>query len=694
MLYGTTIWAQSATTKNLHDRRKKIVTMRLRRLVAFAIAVFTTVFVTAGCAPDFDSYVPADAKSRETSASWPQYGAAGGRKFVDLGGIDKSNVGNLALAWVYKTGTVDTVFQSTPVVVDGQLVFCSPYNRVIALDPQTGGELWTFDPEIDRNMRPANEFNCRAVTPWRGTAAECPSRLFMATNDARLIALDATNGARCTGFGENGEIALDTDVGQINWAGEYQVTSPPAVAGNVVVVGSAVSDGGRVEAPSGVVRGYDARSGTLVWAFDLAPPDFDYSTGAVSQAGYALGTPNVWAPMVVDEARDMVFLPTGNPSPDYYREGAADMAHFGASVVALKASTGELLWHFNTVIKDFWDFDVPSQPVLADLTIDGQSVPVVIQATKMGHIFVLHRDTGAPVVDVEYREVPRHGPLADKLSDVQPYPPAAFQVSRSYEKGESLLGLCDGLDADSVAGPVFTPITEQWTIGLPSNMGATNWGGVAVDEARGLIVVNTNSVPFRTKLIARSEAQDLLDVMMNVEADIEERRDARRRMFERFDLPPGAELAPQMGVDYLMSRHAYLDPTVGIPCAGRPLAEIMVIDIEGETQLWRHPHGTLSEVVGVPLHWGAPGMGGSLVTSTGLIFIGAASEKAFRAYDLDTGEELWRHALPFPANANPMSYAVKTDSGEQQYVVVAAGGDARSGIGGEGDYLVAFTLVQ
>ena len=593
-----------------------------------SVTVIVASLLLMGCTPDF-SYVAREAEVRETSV-WQAYGGVGGRKHVDLELINKDNVAELDLAWTYRHGDLGTVFQATPVLVQGRLIFCSPYNKVIALDPLTGGELWTFDPEVDRSMRPANEFNCRSVTP-AGQTEQCPARVFMATNDARLIALSAEDGSRCETFGDGGQVNLSAGVGQVTWPGEYQVTSPPVVSDEIVVVGSAVSDGNRLDAPSGVVRGYDINSGELVWAFDLSPPGFDYASGPVSEAGYALGTPNVWAPMSVDEERDMVFLPTGNPAPDYYREGPVNMAFYGAAVVALRASTGEVLWHFNTVEKDFWDFDVPSQPVLADLDLGHGTVPALIQATKMGHIFVLNRETGEPLVSVEHRDVPRYGPLQEEYAPKQPFPPAAFQVSRSYTAGESLLGLCDGLDAESVIGPVFTPITEQWTIGLPSNMGAINWGGVAVDQARGRIVVNTNSVPFRTKLIARSEAQDLLDVMNNTSLDLEERRAARRALYERFNLPAGAELAPQYGVDYLMSRHAYLDPTIGIPCAGAPLAEIMVIDVKQQTQTWRRPHGTLRDVAVLPLGWGAPGMGGSLVTSSGLIFIGAAAEEGFFA---------------------------------------------------------------
>lgn len=649
-------------------------------------------YLLAGCDTDFDVYLAtAGGESRATSA-WPAYGGPDGRKFAALGHITRDNVDGLQLAWTYRTGDAEDVFQNTPVLSEGRMLSCTPLNKVVALDPSTGAELWAFDPQVDRSLRPANEFNCRSVTPARTDDAECPARVFMATNDARLLALNTITGKPCRTFGSDGEVVLDSDVGVINWAGEYQVTSPPVVAGELVIVGSAISDGGRVSAPSGVVRAYHAVTGEQVWAFDLAPPGYEYDTQPVSSAGYALGTPNVWAPMVVDAARDMVFLPTGNPAPDYDRPPGLDMAYYGSAVVALRASSGEVLWHFNTVIKDYWDFDVPTQPVLADLSINGTRVPALIQATKMGHVFVLHRDTGQPLVDVTYQPVPVAGPLSDRLSDVQPFPPPAFQTSRSYTKGESLFGLCDDTDAESAAGPVFTPITGQWTIGLPSNMGAINWGGVAVDEQRGLIVVNTNNVPFRTKLIARQEAADLLYVMEDGSADPAARRAARQEFDTRYNLPPGAELAPQRGADHLMSRHTYLDPVFGMPCAGPPLAEIMVIDINQQAQIWRRHHGTTREITFIPLPLGMPGMGGPLLTESGLIFIGAAAEKMLRAYDVDTGDQLWQHALPFPGNATPMSYTVDTPQGPRQFVVVAAGGDARAGIGGEGDYLVAFSL--
>jgi len=657
-----------------------------------------------GCEPDFGAAElvppnPEEAQLRQTSL-WRDYGGAQGAKYIDAQVIDKHNVEHLQPAWVYRTGDTSTIFQSSPILVEGQLVFCTPYNRVIALDPLNGAQRWSYDAQIDRSTRVANGFNCRGIAQWQAhapaqidvTPDTCTSRIFMATNDARLIALDARSGLRCPAFGQSGEVALHKGVGAMEHPGEYQITSPPAVVGDVVVVGSAIADGSRVDVPSGVVRGYDARSGELRWAFDLAPPDFDYGSRPVSSAGYALGTPNVWTAMSADQERDLVFLPTGNPSPDYDRTHNNDLSHYGSSVVALRGSTGEVVWHFATVLNDLWDFDVPSQPVLVDLTLAGQRVPALIQATKMGFVFVLNRETGKPLVDVTYEDVPTHGPLAAQLSPVQPFVPAAFQTSRTYSAGSSLLGLCDSMDENSIIGPIYTPITEDWTVGLPSNMGATNWGGVAVDPVGGRIVVHTNSVPFRTKLINRETATDLIEVFDDPESSDVLRAQALDMFMQRYDLPPETELARQRGARHLMARHTYLDPYLGAPCAGLPMGEMMVIDIEAQTQSWRRPHGTLRDFAMLPLNWGVPGLGGPLVTSSGLIFIGGAAEKAIRAYDLDTGDELWHHRLPHPGNANPMSYTVQTTAGPRQFVVMAAGGDQRAGIGGEGDYVVAFSL--
>ncbi|MFW6093202.1 MAG: pyrroloquinoline quinone-dependent dehydrogenase [Pseudomonadota bacterium] len=645
-----------------------------------------------GCGGDgWAPTTPASGEPRVTSA-WPEYGGGGGRRYVDLDGIHPGNVAALEVAWVYRTGDVSdgghadvpasTAFEATPILADGHLVFCTPFNRVLAVDPLTGGEIWRFESGIDLGQRYANQLVCRGVAQWRdprrARGAECATRIFTATNDAFLIALDAATGRVCRDFGDDGRIDLAPGAGEQAWLGEYQVTSAPTVIGDRVVVGAAVSDNQRIDAPSGVVRAFDARSGRREWAWDLAPPGFDYDApGAlVSEEGFALGTPNVWGTMTADQERDLLFVPTGNPAPDYYRRGGADMDHYGSAVVALDGRSGDVVWHFNTVRNDFWDYDVGAQPALVTLDVDGGRVPALIQGTKTGFVFVLNRETGAPVVDYRLQAVPRAGPLAAELSPVQPVPPAAFRVSRETAR-EDAWGLtfwdrdhCRRRLEEMRVGPVFTPVTEQWTLVAPGNAGGINWGGVAVDPERGVIVARSTHLPFQVRLIPRAEY-------------------VRARERQGADL----ELAPQRGTPYAMARKPFLS-SLGLPCTRPPWGTLTAIDIGGRKRLWDRPHGTVADLAAVPVPWeaGVPGLGQGVVTSSGLVFIGGAMENAVRAYDVESGRELWRGRLPAAPLATPMSYEVELDSGERrQLVVVAAGGYPDMGVP-PGDYLVAFAL--
>ena len=672
---------------------------------AFSLLLFAALLGSCSSADfaKFQADTNALASPRQTTP-WPSYAGAGSARFTDAALISSSNIDRLKPAWSFRTGDANSIFQNTPILANGLLIVCSPFNKVSALDPLTGAVVWNYDAEVGEGPYP-NQANCRALAQWSssGDTAKtqstpkggCTSRLFLGTNDARLIALDGQSGAVCSDFGDGGEINLVAGVGKLLWSQEYQVTSPPAVVGDVVVVGSAVSDNMRIDAPSGVVRGFDVRTGELVWAFDLAPPDFDYTTGLVSDAGYALGTPNVWAGFAVDQQRDMVFLPTGNPAPDYFRNEGPDMAYYGSSVLALQGSTGDLLWHFKTVERDFWDFDVPSIPSVVDLELDGEQVPALIQSTKMGFIFVLNRETGEPLIDVEQRQVPRYGPLKDQLSPTQPFPPEAFQVSRGYVAGQSPLGLCSRYEEESQIGYVYTPITEQWTIGLPSNMGATNWGGVAVDAQRGLIAVHANSLAFRTKLLDQAKAPPaLIRTMNDTQLPLDERREAYFAFRDFFGIASDVEVGVQTGTAYSMARHPMFDPYLGIvPCAGFPLGEVLVIDLNQRKQMWRQPHGQYPGFLNGLFNVGLPQMGGPLLTSTGLFFLGSLFDSSLRAYDVDNGELLWKHALPAPGAATPMSYSVKDEQGRvRQFVVIAAGGDTRSPVGGSSDYVAAFSI--
>ncbi|TNE37618.1 MAG: pyrroloquinoline quinone-dependent dehydrogenase [Alphaproteobacteria bacterium] len=624
------------------------------------------------------------AQTRETS-SWPEYGGGQGQRYAAAGEITRDNVRDLKVAWVYRTGdiadpkegfNVGSAFENTPLLVDGKMFICSPFNRVVALDPASGAEIWNYDPAIDKTAFYSNQFVCRGVAYYANeTTSEtlCGRAIFTATNDARLIALDAETGALCPNFGSAGQVSLLQGVGDTRWNGEYQHTSPPLVIGDLVIVGGSIGDNVRRQPPSGVVRAYHAQTGALVWAFDLAPPNYD---GPMSGEGFALGTPNVWAPMVADLERGLVFIPTGNPSPDYYRETGNRLDYYGSSVVALKAATGEVVWAYQTVHHDLWDFDLPAQPTLIDLEKGGVRVPALVQPTKMGFLFVLNRETGAPIFEVEERPVPQVDVPGLMVSATQPFPPKALQLSATELNPEDAWGLtfwdkgkCRKMLKSLRFEGMYTVASEDWTLMFPGNAGGSNWGGVAVDPEKEIVIANVMNLPWRVRLIRRAE------------------------MPSRETYDGHGELMQMEGYPFGGQRELVMSP-LGIPCAPPPWGQLVAVSLATGEKLWDVPLGTIRDVAPVPLNWklGVPGIGGPLVTGGGLVFIGAAGDNYIRAFDLATGEELWKGRLPAGGQATPMSYVVKGPEGqEKQYVVIAAGGHERAGTK-LGDYIMAYAI--
>jgi len=640
--------------------------------------------LAAGCAPRPADPGPSGPAAPRDASEWPAYGGdPGGSRFAPLARITRENVARLEVAWTYHTrdtlGAPDarstSAFENTPILVDGTLFLCTPRNRVIALDPVTGAERWRFDPGIPLDGRYANQMICRGVSTWLDATAPagaaCRRRIFTGTNDARLIALDAATGKPCADFGEAGQIDLNPAAGEQRWRGEYQVTSPPAVIGDLVLVGAAVGDNQRWNAPSGVVRAFGARDGALRWAFDLAPPDLRRTPENTSAAGYALGTPNAWAPFAVDEQRGLVFVPTGNPMLDYWRGSNPEMDYYGSSVLALRGATGEVVWRFQTVHHDVWDFDVPAQPALFTLRRDGREIPALVQATKMGILFVLNRETGEPLFPVEERPVPQQGVPDERLSPTQPFPTRPPPLSRHSVAPEDAWGvlgvdrwLCRRRIERHAHGTIYTPPTREGTIVLPGNAGGSNWGGVAIHPERRIAVANVMDLPWLVRLVPRDEFARL------------ERPNAR------------VELSPQEGTPYGLYREAFLSP-LSLPCTKPPWGSVAAVDLERGEILWQRPLGTVADLLPVAIHWelGTPNLGGPLVTAGGLVFLGAAMDDYLRAFDLETGAELWRGRLPAGGQATPMSY----ESEGRQYVVIAAGGNQRMGKP-LGDTLVAFAL--
>jgi quinoprotein glucose dehydrogenase len=613
-------------------------------------------------------------------ADWPAYGAdAGGRRWSPLTQITPANVDRLEIAWIHRSGDVldgstslgKSSLQVTPILVDGTLYACTPRGRVFALDPESGRERWRYDPGVD-----ASQFyivNCRGVSHWLDTAApesaSCRRRIFVGTLDARLIALDAATGTPCADFGAGGSVDLGAGIGE-RAPGEYGVTSPPALIGERVVVGSMVLDNRRTDAPGGVVRAFDARSGELAWSWDPVPAGRPAANGQ-----YTRGTTNAWAPLSVDEARGLVFVPTGNSSPDYYGGQRDGLDLYSSSVVALDAATGRVRWHFQTVHHDVWDYDVPAQPTLFDWPGPGGPVPALVQATKLGHLFVLARETGAALLPVEERPVPQAGAVpGETLSPTQPFPlrpaplhPAALSEDDAFGFTPWDRAKCREAIAALRSDGIFTPPSSQGSVQYPGMVGGMNWGGVAVDPERGLLVVNTQRIATRIRLLTRDELRAKYG-----------------------DTPPAYGVEPQEGTPYALERAPLLGP-LGAPCNPPPWGTLAAIDLATGALRWEVPLGTTRDLAPWPL-WlstGTPNLGGPLVTASGLVFIGATTDFFLRAIDLETGRELWKGRLPTAGHATPMTYRLRPEG--RQYVVIAAGGHGLLGTP-PSDALVAFSL--
>ncbi len=621
--------------------------------------------------------------SAAAAEEWPAVGGdAGGKRYVAAAEITPANVDKLVPVWTYRTGHMSepastlrrTKFEATPILVEDRLLLCSPFNVIIALDPATGKELWRHDPQIDMTERPGNGFVCRGVAFWRDSEAPadapCAARIFTGTNDRRLVAVDAADGNRCAGFGSNGEVTVDPDVTQV-WPGESQISSAPVVAGETVIVGSAVSDNVSVAAPKGVVHAYDARTGALKWSFDPIPRDESAAALGWRNGAPVEGHANVWAPMSVDPARGLVFLPTSSPSPDFFGGLRPGDNRYANSIVALEATTGAVRWAYQVVHHDVWDYDIPAQPLLATIRKEGRDIDVVIVLTKMGLIFTLDRETGEPVFPVEERAVPQGGVEGETLSATQPFPVAPPPLAPSVIKPEDAWGLtpldkaaCAKSIAETRAEGLFTPPSTQGTILYPFTGGGANWGGGAFDPHTNRLYVNTSSAVHIVKLIPRAEADE-----------------------DWHDVPNG-EQAPMRGSPFAMSRAVMLSP-LGLPCNPPPWGLLHAIDMGTGDVVWESVLGTTEELapLGLALKTGTPNVGGPVATGGGLVLVAAAMDSYLRAFDAQNGEELWQGKLPAGGQAGPMSYAYQG----RQYVVIAAGGHRDMGTR-KGDYLIAYAL--
>ncbi|HWY69592.1 MAG TPA: pyrroloquinoline quinone-dependent dehydrogenase [Terriglobales bacterium] len=600
---------------------------------------------------------------------WPTYGNdRGGMRYSSATQIDRTNVARLKVAWTYRTGANDTptplvkkaAFEATPILVNGVLFLSTPYNHVIALNAQSGAKLWEYDPRVDL-QRNYSEVASRGVSVWRDSKAksgqQCSLRIFAGTLDARLLALDAASGKPCADFGTKGEIDLNRDAAtQTEWTGGYQVTSAPAIAGDLVIVGSSIADNWKVDTGRGIVRAFDARTGKLRWTWDPIP--WAQTTHPRTGGG------NAWSTISVDAERDLAFIPTSSAAPDYYGGGRKGDNKWANSVVALRASTGEFVWGFQVVHHDLWDFDVAAQPTLFTWK-DG--TPAVVVNTKMGHVFVLSRLTGAPLLPVEERPVPMSDITGEESWPTQPFStislvPEKIDTSDAWGPTPEDLKWCqDKLKASRAEG-IFTPPSLRGTATAPGNVGGVNWGGAAYDAQRHLMFVNTNRLAAWAKLIPRADYAS------------ETRKDQDNRIY--------GEFGDQDPAPFGLYRTFLFSPSK-LPCNAPPWGTVTAVDLFAGKKLWETPLGTF-----IPgKNTGTINLGGPMASAGGLVFTSAAMDNFLRAFDSETGKELWSFELPAGGQATPMTYSING----KQYLVICAGGHGKLGTK-QGDFVMAFAL--
>ena len=619
---------------------------------------------------------------------WPNYGGdAGGSRFSTLQQIAPDNVARLVPTWTYRTGAnggaLPLTFEATPLAVAGRLFFCTGQNDVIALDGDSGRQLWRYDAHLDHSGVLIG--TCRGVAHAHvaGGKGVCADRIYVGTMDARLIALDADDGRPCAGFGTGGSVDLRAGMGGIE-PGYYGVTSPPQVIRGRVVVGGWVTDGQHTGEPPGVVRAFDAVSGHLAWAFDAGAPD---RHGAPSANGhYVRGTPNSWAPMSADEQLGLVYIPTGNATPDYFggeRTGNDD--RFSSAVVALDANTGTVRWAFQTTHHDLWDYDVTAQPTLLDWPARGGTIPALVQATKRGQLFVLDRRTGRPLTTVEERNVPSSTIPGERAAPTQPFSVGMPSLAGPALREADMWGLTPidqawcrlAFRRARYDGPLTPPGLDRPSFIYPGYGGGVEWGGVTIDPVRQILVVNSNRVADTVKLLTRADAR---------------RRGITPLTVHSHEGAAGA--VAQQGVPYAADLRPFLSP-LGVPCQRPPWGMITGIDLRTRRLLWDRPFGTgrdsgpLGISSGLPMTIGVPNTGGSIATASGLTFIGASYDRYLRAFATASGKELARFRLPAGGQATPMTFwAPRT---RRQIVVIAAGGSP--GLGTKlGDYVIAYAL--
>jgi quinoprotein glucose dehydrogenase len=632
--------------------------------------------------------------SATTPGEWTHYGnSQGGSRYSPLDQITPANADRLEQAWVYHTGLFTRDKHSahqlelTPLMVDGMLYGCNAHSALFAVDPVTGKEIWRHDTRIDADA--GGRGVCRGVSFFRAPegTAECATRLLVGTVDNKLVAVDAKTGATCHGFGRDGTVDLSEGLGlEPATRGWTNPTSPPAIVHGTAVIGAFIVDNFSTRVPPGVIRGYDAVTGKLKWAFDPGKPD--NQNPPAPGATYTLSTPNSWTVFSGDEALGLVYVPMGNGSPDYWGlQRTQETERFSSAVVALDADTGKVRWTFQAVHHDLWDYDLAAQPVLIDYPLPNGKVPALIQATKTGQIFVLDRRTGKPLTKVEEKPVPPSTIAGEKISPTQPYSTGMPDFSGPTLTEADMWGItpfdqlyCRIKFRKATYHGMYTPLRFGASVRTPGELGGIDWGSVSVDEGRNILVVNSNLMADWDELVSREQAD---------REHLFTSRDPRSKGAPR---PPYRGAAME-GTPYGLHFDGFRT-WLGIPCQRPPYGYLTAVDLPSGKVVWQKPLGNASNSgpwgipFGLPFLLGTPNIGGSIVTRGGVIFIGATQDQYFRAVEEASGKVLWEVKLPAGGHATPMTYLGRDG---KQYVLIAAGGQGSFGTG-TGDSLIAYRL--
>ena len=624
-------------------------------------------------------------KSEETSKEWNCYGHdAGGTRFSPLKQINDKNVKQLKVAWTFQTGELKTytgtsaaskaAFEATPIMIAGTLYFATPTSRVFAIEATTGKQLWMYDAKIDLK-KGYSEITSRGVSSWPAAAnAKEKRRIFFGTIDGRLIALDAETGNPCSSFGNNGQVDL-----KAQWGNDISVTSPPAIFGNLVIVGSSLGDNYKLDYPPGVVRAFDALTGELKWSWNPVPTDSTdkaWSTWKGEKA-HQSGGANAWSIISVDAARDLVFIPTTCPSPDYYGGERKGQNLYGNSIVALQASTGKMVWYYQVVHHDVWDYDIAAQPMLIDIKQNNKSIPAVVVGTKMGIVFVLNRETGQPIFPIEEKPVPLSNIPGEESAATQPIPTLPKPLGLQKISVNDAWGLTPAEKEEArqrisrfTNKGIYTPPSYEGTLITPGNVGGINWSGMCYDGNTGSMITNINWLAAIIRMIPREK--------------IDEVKKEDKELLR-------AETGLQKGTPYIMTRDYLFKVTSEgfVMQSTPPWGTLVSINLSDGQKKWEVPVGYMLDPkkYSDSKKWGSLSLGGAIATAGNLVFVAGTRDGYLRAFHSRTGAELWETELPAGGQATPMTYEING----KQFVVICAGGHGKF-FTKLGDYVIAYSL--